>query len=191
MVMNKNDILKTEDLASRTRTLEHLGRRAWCGHHAHFLLRGVMQVRNQARVKLLTARIEQKKGSACFNVLNKIHVARPQQRDDVVRAAHIPGAPSNCEVRPQTPTADSYPIEIDNGGAGVFNVKDFMLEDDEWKHARSVGRKERLRFLGRRHCRQVAGWRTRKSVWRPRVSNSTQFVDDEDAEEIGEKAEWM
>ncbi|KAH3661415.1 hypothetical protein OGAPHI_006822 [Ogataea philodendri] len=102
----------------------------------------VMGVRNKACEKLLTSRIEQKlKGTARVNnVLNKIHVARPQARDDIERAAFVPeGAKQVARYDPADPNRRrlARDIEAENGGAGVYNVnlKDkYLLDDDEWKN---------------------------------------------------------
>lgn len=101
----------------------------------------VMNVRNHACEKLLTARIEQKlKGTARVNnVLNKIHVALPQGRDDVDRPAFIPESAKNAiKYDPNDPDRRKLAkdIEAENGGPGVFNsnLKDqYFLENEEWK----------------------------------------------------------
>lgn len=145
VVMNKTDILKPEDLsADKQELLETLKvvpgveiMEASCVEEDN-----VMAVRNQACEKLLTARIEQKlKGSArVSNVLNKIHVAKPQARDDVSREAFIPeGAKQMKKYDVNDPERRKLArdIELENGGAGVFNInlKDkYLLEDDEWKN---------------------------------------------------------
>ncbi|CAH2355066.1 nucleolar GTP-binding protein 1 [[Candida] railenensis] len=145
VVMNKTDILRPEDLSEEKQELlktisavsgvEVMS--ASCVEEDN-----VMQVRNQACEKLLTARIEQKlKGTARVNnVLNKIHVAKPQSRDDVRRDAFIPDAVKNmkkydAEDPNRRQLARDY--EAENGGAGVFNInlKDkYLLEDDDWKN---------------------------------------------------------
>ncbi|CAK7895378.1 nucleolar GTP-binding protein 1 [[Candida] anglica] len=145
VVMNKTDILRPEDLSEEKQELlksiqtvpgvEVMS--ASCVEEDN-----VMQVRNQACEKLLTARIEQKlKGSArVSNVLNKIHVAKPQSRDDVERAAFIPeGAKALKKYDAEDPERRrlARDIEFENGGAGVFNInlKDkYLLEDEEWKN---------------------------------------------------------
>lgn len=145
IVMNKSDILRPEDLpVEQQELLKTLTTvpgveimHASCQEEEN-----VMQVRNQACEKLLTARIEQKlKGSArVSNVLNKIHVARPQARDDVSRPAFIPeGAAAHIKYDAQDPNRRllARDIEAENGGAGVFNInlKDkYLLEDEEWKN---------------------------------------------------------
>ncbi|KAK9475729.1 P-loop containing nucleoside triphosphate hydrolase protein [Lipomyces japonicus] len=101
----------------------------------------VMEVRNAACEKLLASRVEQKlKGTKVNDVLNKIHLATPSQRDNVERPAIIPEAvktlakyDSNDPSRRRL----ARDIEAENGGAGVFNInlKDkYLLENDEWKN---------------------------------------------------------
>ncbi|EDK44636.1 Nucleolar GTP-binding protein 1 [Lodderomyces elongisporus] len=144
IVMNKSDIIKIEDLDKANQELLETLKvvpgveimQTSCYEED-----GVMQVRNHACEKLLTARIEQKlKGTARVNnVLNKIHVARPQQRDDVERLPFIPeGAKDLLNYDAEDPNrrklARDY--EAENGGAGVFNInlKDkYILDEEEWK----------------------------------------------------------
>ncbi|CAL1192439.1 unnamed protein product [Candida parapsilosis] len=144
VVMNKSDIIKVEDLdVEKQEMLDTLKTVPGVEimHTSCYEEDNVMQVRNHACEKLLTARIEQKlKGTARVNnVLNKIHVAQPQQRDDVERLPYIPeGAKDVLKYDPNDPNrrklARDY--EAENGGAGVFNInlKDkYILDDEEWK----------------------------------------------------------
>ncbi|CCE61214.1 hypothetical protein TPHA_0A01310 [Tetrapisispora phaffii CBS 4417] len=102
----------------------------------------VMEVRNKACEKLLAARIETKlkSQSRVNNVLNKIHVSKPQSRDDVDRSPFIPETfKSLKKYDPEDPERHilARDIEGENGGAGVFNInlKDkYLLEDEEWKN---------------------------------------------------------
>jgi nucleolar GTP-binding protein len=145
VVMNKSDIIKMEDLdedkqqllksIADTQGVEIMNTSC---HEEE----GVMQVRNHACEKLLTARIEQKlKGTARVNnVLNKIHVAKPQARDDVDRLPHIPDAVNTMkkyDANDPERRKLARDVEAENGGAGVFNInlKDkYLLEDEEWKN---------------------------------------------------------
>lgn len=206
IVMNKSDILKTEDLAEEKQELLNT-LSAVPGvdimHTSCYEEDNVMQVRNQACEKLLTARIEQKlKGSArVSNVLNKIHVARPQQRDDVARPAHIPeGAQNLDKYDPEDPNRRllAKDIEIDNGGAGVFNInlKDFyMLEDDEWKQdtmPEVLDGKNVYDFLDADIAAKLQALEDEEERLEAEgFYNSDSDLEDEDAEEIGEKAEWI
>ena len=54
---------------------------------------GVMNVRNEACERLLAHRVEQKiKNSKVNDVLNRLHIAEPRKRDNVVRAPFIPAS---------------------------------------------------------------------------------------------------
>lgn len=145
VVMNKLDILRAEDLSAENQELlksMELVPGVEIMHTSCHEEDNVMQVRNQACEKLLTARIEQKlKGLArVTNVLNKIHVARPAARDDEERPAHIPEAVKalkKYDVSDPERRRLARDIEAENGGAGVYNInlKDkYLLDDDEWKN---------------------------------------------------------
>lgn len=145
VVMNKTDIIRAEDLAEEKQALlktitavpgvEVMDASCYAEDN-------VMAVRNHACEKLLTARIEQKlKGTARVSlVLNKIHVARPQARDDIERGAHIPeavAALAKYDVTDPNRRRLARDIEAENGGAGVYNInlKDkYLLDDDDWKN---------------------------------------------------------
>lgn len=94
----------------------------------------VMQLRNLACEKLLTARIEEKmKASArVAKLMNRINVARPVPRDDVARPAHIPADADEPFMGPL-----EKEIEQEQGGAGVYQPdyhEKYLLEDAEWKN---------------------------------------------------------
>lgn len=145
VVINKTDIIKPEDLDDERKALldtvlEVPGVEIMttsCMEEDN-----VMAVRNKACEKLLASRIENKLKSQARinNVLNKIHVAQPQKRDAVDRSPYIPEAITNMKkYNPEDPNRRrlARDIELDNGGAGVFNInlKDkYLLEDDEWKN---------------------------------------------------------
>jgi nucleolar GTP-binding protein len=80
------------------------------------------------------------KGNKINDVINKIHLAQPQKRDNIAR---LPNIPAETKTRVQYDKNDpnrrklERDIEAENGGAGVFNVdvkKKYLLEDDEWKY---------------------------------------------------------
>lgn len=144
IVMNKSDIIKTEDLSPERQELiknmtEMPGVEVM--ETSSYLEDGVMDVRNLACEKLLASRIEQKlKGTARVNnVLNKIHVSKPQPRDDVSRPAFIPDAAGNhkkYDADDPNRRILARDVEEENGGAGVYNIdlKDsYLLEEEEWK----------------------------------------------------------
>ncbi|QPG76444.1 Nucleolar GTP-binding protein 1 [Brettanomyces nanus] len=145
IVVNKADIIKLEDLDDEKQQLVQTmldvpG--AEIMQTSCFEEENVMQVRNKACEKLLASRIEQKlKGSARVStVLNKIHVSKPQVRDDLDRPAYIPEAVKKQQkFDPNDPNKHilAREIEAENGGAGVYNInlKDkYILEEEEWKN---------------------------------------------------------
>lgn len=139
VVMNKSDILTAADLSAEQQELLR-GMEAVPGveimHALCQLDDNVMQVRNHACEKLLTARIEQKlKGRS---VLGRIHVARPQARDAVERPAHIPPGAAAVAYDPDDPNRRRLARDVEeaHGGAGVYNVnlKDsYLLDDELWR----------------------------------------------------------
>lgn len=145
VVINKTDIIAPEDLdTERAALLQTIRDTPGVEVMATScqLEDNVMDVRNQACEKLLASRIENKLKSQARinNVLNKIHVAQPQARDDVKREPYIPEQFKNLKkYDPEDPERRmlARDIESENGGAGVFNVnlKDkYILEDDDWKN---------------------------------------------------------
>ncbi|KAI9280816.1 nucleolar GTP-binding protein 1-domain-containing protein, partial [Sporodiniella umbellata] len=102
---------------------------------------GVMNVRNISCDKLLAARVEQKmKGNKINDVVNKIHLAMPQQRDNIARLPNIPtDVSSRVKYDPNDPNRRllEKDLEAQNGGAGVYSVdvqKKYLLKDDDWKY---------------------------------------------------------
>lgn len=206
VVMNKSDIIKVEDLDQTSQDLiktvaDSPGVDVM--HTSCYEEENVMQVRNQACEKLLTARIEQKlKGSGRINnVLNKIHVARPQQRDDIERPAHIPEEAKNLDkYDPEDPNRRllSKDVEINNGGAGVFNInlKDFyMLEDDEWKAdtmPEVLDGKNVYDFLDADIAAKLQALEEEEERLEAEgFYDSESEIEDEEVEEVQEKAEWI
>ena len=144
LVINKIDQVKPEDLPEEQRKwIEDIANQenATVLTMSCYNDEGVMAVRNNACDKLLAARVEMKmKGNKINDVINKIHLAQPQQRDNIAR---LPNIPAETKTRVKYDKNDpnrrrlEKDIEADNGGAGVFNVdvkKKYLLEDDEWKY---------------------------------------------------------
>lgn len=206
VVMNKSDIIKIEDLdVEKQELLNSISATAGVDvmHTSCYEEDNVMQVRNQACEKLLTARIEQKlKGSArVSNVLNKIHVARPQQRDEAERPAFIPeGAKNVLKYDPEDPNRRilAKDIESENGGAGVFNInlKEFyMLENDDWKNdtmPEVLDGKNVYDFLDADIAAKLQALEDEEERLEAEgFYDSDSDVEDEDADEVREKAEWI
>ncbi|CAR23616.1 Nucleolar GTP-binding protein 1 [Lachancea thermotolerans] len=146
VVINKTDIIRPEDLdEERAALLKGIADMPGVEIMPTSCVEedNVMEVRNKACEKLLASRIENKLKSTARvnNVLNKIHVAKPQARDDGVdRSPYIPDAIKNMKKFDQDDPNRmklAREVEAENGGAGVFNInlKDkYLLEDDEWKN---------------------------------------------------------
>ncbi|CAO3644251.1 unnamed protein product [Cunninghamella blakesleeana] len=144
LVINKIDQAKPEDLPSEQRAwIEEIAN----SENATVLTMscykdiGVMDVRNVACDRLLAARVEMKMKSNKINdVINKIHLAQPQNRDGVIRLPNIPdGAKDKVKFEANDPNRPRLEkdLEIENGGAGVYNVdlkKKYLLADDDWKY---------------------------------------------------------
>ncbi|KAK7692118.1 hypothetical protein QCA50_003737 [Cerrena zonata] len=99
-----------------------------------------MDLKNKACDALLEHRVDTKlKGSKINSILNRLHVAQPKARDDVVREPFIPDAvKSRKKYDKEDPERRRLQrdIEAEEGGAGVYNInmkKDYMLANDEWK----------------------------------------------------------
>ncbi|EGW31706.1 uncharacterized protein SPAPADRAFT_62311 [Spathaspora passalidarum NRRL Y-27907] len=206
VVMNKSDIIKVEDLdAERQELLKSISTvpgveimDASCHEEEN-----VMKVRNHACEKLLTARIEQKlKGTARVNnVLNKIHVAKPQARDDVDRAPYIPDAVKELgkyDVNDPNRRKLARDIEAENGGAGVFNInlKDkYLLEDEDWKNdvmPEFLDGKNVYDFLDPDIAAKLQALEDEEErLEQEGFYDSDSDIEDEETEEIREKADWI
>ena len=101
---------------------------------------GVMGVRNNACEKLLNQRVEIKmRSQKISDVLNKLHLAEPSTRDERTRPAFIPEAAlkKRIEALAGAERKLARDIELENGGAGVFNVNlkdNYILSNPEWKY---------------------------------------------------------
>ncbi|MCH0628780.1 NOG1 family protein [Kocuria palustris] len=206
VVMNKLDIIRVDDLHPDQQDLLKLIAQTPGVEIMHTSCQeedNVMQVRNQACEKLLTARIEQKlKGEARVNnVLNKIHVARPQARDDVDRSAHIPEAVAHLKkYDPNDPERRvlARDIEAANGGAGVYNInlKDkYILDDDDWKNdvmPEIMDGKNVYDYLDPDIAAKLAALEEEEErLEQEGFYDSDSEIEDDDAEEIREKALWI
>eukprot|EP00271_Cylindrocystis_brebissonii_P005994 TRINITY_DN18488_c0_g1_i1.p1 TRINITY_DN18488_c0_g1~~TRINITY_DN18488_c0_g1_i1.p1 ORF type:complete len:702 (-),score=149.59 TRINITY_DN18488_c0_g1_i1:723-2828(-) len=118
----------------------------------------VTAVKNAACEKLLQSRVEQKmKNKKMGDVLNRIHVAEPRQRDHKPRPPIIPqavlarqahqAALARAQEEDGGPTGPPPEIQLhreklekelqeEGGGAGVYSgslKKRYLLENDDWK----------------------------------------------------------
>jgi nucleolar GTP-binding protein len=85
-----------------------------------------MDLKNKACDMLLAQRVDAKiKGSKINSIINRIHVAQPKPRDEVVREPFIPEA---VKLRKKYDKNDperrrlEKDIELEDGGAGVYNI---------------------------------------------------------------------
>ncbi|CAO3693284.1 unnamed protein product [Rhizopus stolonifer] len=144
LVINKIDQAKPEDLPEEQKKwIEEIANdeNATVVTMSCYNEEGVMNVRNISCDRLLAARVEQKmKGNKINDVINKIHLAMPQQRDNVAR---LPNIPTDVASRVKYDSNDpnrrvlEKDLEIENGGAGVYNVdvkKKYLLKDNDWKY---------------------------------------------------------
>jgi NOGCT (NUC087) domain. len=87
---------------------------------------GVMDLKNKACDALLAHRVDTKlKGSKINSVINRIHVAQPKARDDLVRAPFIPEAVKERKKYDKNDPERrrlQKDVELEEGGAGVFNI---------------------------------------------------------------------
>ncbi|KIJ54667.1 hypothetical protein M422DRAFT_24573 [Sphaerobolus stellatus SS14] len=144
LVINKIDITRPEDLPPASRALldEITAQgdvqivQASCYNDE-----GVMDVKNTACDLLLAHRVETKlKGTKINSVANRIHVALPKPRDEVVREPFIPEV---VKERKKYDKEDpermrlEKDLEAEEGGAGVYNLdlrKKYLLAMEEWKY---------------------------------------------------------
>ncbi|RHZ64126.1 hypothetical protein Glove_326g130 [Diversispora epigaea] len=144
IVINKIDIMRPENLpAEEQAMLNEISEKDGVQiiQLSCFTDEGVMNARNVACEKLLTARVDFKlRGSKINDVINKIHLAEPIARDDIPRPPFIPEG-----VKKDKPKFDlndpkrnklERDLETENGGPGVYNInlkKKYLLKIPEWK----------------------------------------------------------
>ena len=94
--MNKIDVTRLEDLTPENRALvdEIINSEGVASIQTScYTDEGVMDLKNKACDSLLEYRVDTKlKGNKVNGILNRLHVAQPRARDDVVRAPFIPDA---------------------------------------------------------------------------------------------------
>jgi hypothetical protein len=85
-----------------------------------------MDLKNKACDALLAHRVDNKvRGNKINSVINRIHVAQPKARDDVVRAPFIPEASTERKKYDKNDPERRKllrDVELEEGGPGVFNV---------------------------------------------------------------------
>jgi len=139
LVINKIDVTRLEDLTPENRAFVDEvinGEGVKVVQASCHTEEGVMDVRNTACDALLAHRVEAKlKGSKINQVANRIHVAIPKPRDEIVRAPFIPDA---AKTRKKYDLGDperrklERDLEAEEGGPGVYNISlrsESVLED--------------------------------------------------------------
>jgi nucleolar GTP-binding protein len=159
LVINKIDVTRLEDLTPDNRALvqEIIDSEGVSYVQVScYSDDGVMELKNKACDTLLAHRVDNKlKGSKINAIANRIHVAQPKQRDDVVRAPFIPDAVKERKKHDKEDPEKRRLLkdrEAEEGGAGVFNInmkstfiaccadhftkiitEDYLLANPEWK----------------------------------------------------------
>lgn len=129
LVMNKIDVTRLEDLTPENRACvdeilnmsDVLNVQVSC-----YTDEGVMELKNKACDALLEHRVDAKlKGNKVNSILNRLHVAQPKARDEVVREPFIPEAVKQRKKYdkndPERPRLERD-IELEEGGPGVYNI---------------------------------------------------------------------
>ncbi|KZT65341.1 P-loop containing nucleoside triphosphate hydrolase protein [Daedalea quercina L-15889] len=143
LVINKIDVTRMNDLSPENRAMVEEIINAEGVMHVQvscYTDEGVMELKNKACDALLEHRVDQKlKGNKINSILNRLHVAQPKARDDVVREPFIPEVVKNRNKYDKNDPDRrrlERDIEAEEGGAGVYNIslkKNYMLADPEWK----------------------------------------------------------
>ncbi|WFD45424.1 Nucleolar GTP-binding protein 1 [Malassezia furfur] len=146
LVINKIDVAKLEDLdderAGMVRGLLEEGN-VHLAQISTFTDEGIMELKQNACETLLATRVEGKvKGPKANSIMNRLHVATPQRRDDVERKPFVPpaiadGSRKKFDINDPRRRRTERDEQEEQGGAGVHNIdlkKNYMLANDEWKY---------------------------------------------------------
>ncbi|KAF4567288.1 Nucleolar GTP-binding protein 1 [Pleurotus pulmonarius] len=144
LVINKIDVKRLEDVEPESRALVQEiidSEGVEVVQVSCYSEEGVMDLKNKACDALLAHRVDSKmKGSKINSVINRIHVAQPKPRDDIVRAPFIPEiVQARKKYDKNDPNRKKLlrDIELEEGGAGVFNInlkESYLLANPEWKN---------------------------------------------------------
>ncbi|KAG6375573.1 P-loop containing nucleoside triphosphate hydrolase protein [Boletus reticuloceps] len=143
LVINKIDVMRLEDLTPENRTLVQEiidSENVQCIQVSCHSEEGVMELKNKACDALLAHRVDAKlKGSKINSVINRIHVAQPVARDDVVRTPFIPDVVTERKKYDKSdPNRKKllHDIEQEEDREGIFSINlktNYLLANDEWK----------------------------------------------------------
>lgn len=127
--MNKVDVTRLEELTPESRAIVQEIIDSEGVHSLQvscYSEEGVMELKNKACEILLAHRVENKlRGSKINAIANRIHVAQPKPRDEVVRAPFIPDAVKEkmkFDKEDQERRRLLRDEEEAEGGAGVFSI---------------------------------------------------------------------
>ncbi|THG97861.1 hypothetical protein EW026_g4232 [Hermanssonia centrifuga] len=142
LVMNKIDVTRLEDLTPENRAMVDdiinsegvLNIQVSC-----YSDEGVMELKNKACDALLEHRVDTKlKGNKVNSILNRLHVAQPKARDEVVREPFIPeSVKEKKKYDKEDPERRRLErdVEAEEGGPGVYNInlkKNYLLSNPDW-----------------------------------------------------------
>ncbi|TFY55604.1 hypothetical protein EVJ58_g8141 [Rhodofomes roseus] len=143
LVINKIDVTRLDDISPESRAMvEEIINSEGVMHVqvSCYTDEGVMELKNKACDALLEHRVDQKlKGNKINSILNRLHVAQPKARDELVREPFIPETVKNRKKYDRNDPERRQlerDLEAEDGGAGVYNInikKNYMLADPEWK----------------------------------------------------------
>lgn len=144
LALNKSDAMRLEDLepsrAALVRSLvEDPDSSVMLCEMSTYTEEGIMEARNKACDALLEMRVEQKtKGPKANAILNRLHVAQPQKRDDIERKPVVVSADRKKfdKADPERRKTERD-IQEEHGGAGVHSIdfkKNYILDNDDWKY---------------------------------------------------------
>jgi nucleolar GTP-binding protein len=129
LVINKIDVTRLEDLTPDNRALVQDiidTEDVQCVQVSCYSEEGVMDLKNKACDALLAKRVDAKlKGNKINTIINRIHVAQPKPRDEAIREPFIPEV---VKLRKKYDKNDpsrrklERDIELEEGGAGVYNI---------------------------------------------------------------------
>lgn len=148
LVINKIDVAKLEDLddakADLVRSIiEESDGKVQMAEISTYTDQGIMELKQDACETLLATRVENKiRGPKADSILNRLHVAQPQKRDDVERTPFIPeavrsGSRKKYDKNDPERRKLERDIQEEQGGAGVHNIdlkKNYILANEEWKY---------------------------------------------------------
>ncbi|KAL0207585.1 hypothetical protein P9112_012213 [Eukaryota sp. TZLM1-RC] len=138
VVLNKIDIIKPENLSDEQRSdLESLSLPGVDVIHTSTVTDdGILTVKETSCNRLIDMRADIKVASKKFDrFANRIHVAVPEPRDDVVRAPCIPERVT--KGLPKAVKETQKEIQIKSGGTGLYAMdhrEHYDLEQDDWKY---------------------------------------------------------